>query len=388
MPFNPYLHGLRGLAALGVLLFHWSTHFPAASQVLASMRWGPEPWMNLSLPFANGWQGVPLFFVLSAFLLASQWADKPVTAATVRPYLKRRFLRIYPAVWLQLGLLLLIPLPGLIAPWDAATLLLNALLWIHLPPAMAVPLNGVWWTLPVELGFYVLLPLLIVLRERWSALAVYALCLAVAIGWRWLCIVWFADEGLAHRLHVVDALPGSLATFAAGFWLARRAPVDSTARRWFGLAALGLAYLALQYAIWTWNAVYLRGHWILAVWVPALGLVLAGVVHLLRRPLAGLGVLASRPAQWLGEMSFGIYLWHYPVQQAFVLLWPARWASPQASVWALVATTALTFALAWFSYHAVEKRFFRPSRPHRHDAFARAGGAAAPAPPDGSIDRW
>jgi peptidoglycan/LPS O-acetylase OafA/YrhL len=361
MPFSPYLHGLRGMAALGVLLFHWSTLFPAASQALASIRWGPEPWMNLSLALANGWQGVPLFFVLSAFLLASNWAGRPVTRATVLPYLRRRFLRIYPAVWAQLAVLAVLPLPGLLASWDLPTLVLNALLWINLPPWMAAPLNGVWWTLPVELGFYALLPALVALRSRSNATLVYLACLAVAIGWRWACLQWFAGEDLAQRLHIIDALPGSLATFAAGWWLAGRAPVASIARRWMLLLVVAAAYAALQYALWTHDAVYLRGHWILAVWVPLLGLVVAAGVYLLQQPLPGLGVLGSRPARWFGEMSFGIYLWHYPVQKAFVLIWPDRWSSPSASVGALLATSGVTFLLAWVSYHAVEKRFFRPS---------------------------
>ena len=48
---------------------------------------------------------------------------------------------------------------GLISPQGMATLPLQFLLWINLPPFMAQPINGVWWTLPVELGFYLLLPL-------------------------------------------------------------------------------------------------------------------------------------------------------------------------------------------------------------------------------------
>lgn len=365
MAFNPYLHSLRGLAALGVLLFHWSTMFPAASAALAAVRWGPQPWMNLSLPLANGWQGVPLFFVLSAFLLTSQWAGRPITTTTVATYLRRRALRIYPAVWAQLAVLVALPLPGLLMHWDGTTLLLNALLWVHLPPWMAEPLNGVWWTLPVELGFYLVLPALIAAQRRIGALAVYGACLAIAVGWRVACIAWFAGEDLAARLHVVDALPGSLATFAAGMWFAGRAPVAATARRWLLLLTMVLAYAGLQYALWSHDAVYLKGHWLLAVWVPALGLVLGATVHVLRRPLPGLGLLGCHPFRQLGELSFGIYLWHYPVQKAFVLLWPQAWNSVAASLWALAATSAVTLALAWVSYTAVERRFFRPSHAAR-----------------------
>jgi peptidoglycan/LPS O-acetylase OafA/YrhL len=71
-------------------------------------------------------------------------------------------LRIYPAVWFELAVLLLLAglIPGLITPAAYETLPLQVLLWINLPPVMAEPLNLVWWTLPVELSFYLILPLL------------------------------------------------------------------------------------------------------------------------------------------------------------------------------------------------------------------------------------
>lgn len=365
MPFLPYLHGLRGLAAMGVLLFHWSGFFPAFSAMLAAVQWGPKPWMNLSLPLANGWQGVPLFFVLSAYLLSSQWRDRALSARTVLSYLKRRVLRIYPAVWLQLMVLLCLPIPGLLPEWNFGSVFLNAVMWVHLPTAMAVPLNQVWWTLPVELGFYLVLPGLVLAEKSVSRWVVFLCCLFATVLWRAGCLWWFSSEELPSHLHVIDALPGSLATFAAGYWVAGWTRLQmSNTQRWGLLFLLALAYAGLQFVLWENNATYLRGSWLLMVWVPLLGLLIAALIHLLTKPLPGWRMLSSWPLQRLGELSFGIYLWHYPVQKALVLLWPAAWQTPWASVQGLLWSTGITLVLAWGSFELLERRFMTKPKLH------------------------
>ena len=364
LAFNPVLHGLRGLAALGVVLFHWMQIFPGAASWLATWRWGPEPWMNLSLPLANGWQGVPLFFVLSGYLLTSQWLERPLAWPTVRDFWWRRLLRIYPAVWLQ-WLVLLALLSGGWAwlgteagPRDWA---LNALLWLNLPPAMAAPINGVWWTLPVELAFYLALPGLLWLARRIGWGWVLVLAWGVTMGWRAAVMQAHVGESLAQHLHILDALPGSLATFVAGCALAawRPAAQVSEGPRQLAMLVLLAAFSGLQYVLWTHDAVYLRGHWLLMVWVSALGLLAALGVRLLCRPLTGWGWLSARPLVWLGEVSFGVYLWHYPVQTGMVRLRPAAFTGVGGSVLALALSLAATLALAALSFYVLEQRVSR-----------------------------
>src|SRR5690606_11389394 len=106
MDFNPRLHGLRALAALGVLIFHWAQFFPVHPQLHAHTQVFGVLWHG-SLFVGFGWLGVPLFFVLSGYLLTHQWQSKPLVFANLKRFWWRRFLRIYPAVWLQLVLLLL-----------------------------------------------------------------------------------------------------------------------------------------------------------------------------------------------------------------------------------------------------------------------------------------
>jgi peptidoglycan/LPS O-acetylase OafA/YrhL len=357
LSFVPVLHGLRGMAAMGVLLFHWSQFFPAMNAALAAMRWGPEAWMNLSLPLALGWQGVPLFFVLSAFLLTAQWMGRPLTGATLSHFWKRRFLRIYPAHWLQLAILLLVVmwLPALWRPFGASDVWLNLLLWVNLPPAMNAPLNPVWWTLPIELSFYLLLPGLILLQRRIGWVWVFAICVATSILWRTAVMWQFSGENLAARLPVLDAIPGTLATFGAGFALAflLHARESTGGRRPLLLAVL--LWLALQYWLMDNVDAYWNGHWMMAIWSPLLGLAIATGVYAVLQPMRGLRFLGSRPMVWLGDLSYGIYLWHFPVQYAMRLLWPEAFGTPITSLLALVLSTAVTLALAAMSYYGVER---------------------------------
>ena len=314
--------------------------------------------MNLALPLASGWQGVPLFFVLSAFLLTSQWQGRSLDRGAVLSFWRRRFLRIYPAFWLQLGLLLLLSafVAGLLPDYGARDLLLNAVLWVNLPPTMTQPLNGVWWTLPVELMFYLALPGLVAGQRRvgwaWVALA----CLAVTVGWRLAMMQAYAGQPLAPHLHVLDALPGSLATFAAGFAVAHWQQRPSAGQRRLLMVLLLLIYLALQYWLWTNDAVYLRGHWMLAVWLPLLAAVLAAGVYLAVQSPAAQRWLGGRVMVWLGEVSFGVYLWHYPVLKLLSLWMSQTGATPAGSLLALGLALALTLPLAGLSFWLVESR--------------------------------
>ena len=93
----PALHGLRGLAALAVLLFHWYQFFPAAASVIRPERFAGTV-LDPTAYLGFGWMGVPLFFVLSGYLLGGQVARVELTGTFLKRFWVRRFLRIYPAV--------------------------------------------------------------------------------------------------------------------------------------------------------------------------------------------------------------------------------------------------------------------------------------------------
>lgn len=361
LAFNPVLHGLRGIAALAVLAFHWTQLFPLANGVLAAVRVESVPWLTAALPLELGWQGVPLFFVLSGFLLTAQWGGRAVTAASSGRYLLRRVLRIYPAVWLQMAVVLAATplLPWLWRSFSWAELAQTLVLWINMPPTMVKPFNGVWWTLPIELSFYVALPLLVAAGRRIGWAAVIAGSVALTVGWRWAVMARHPGEHMVAHLPVLDMLPGSLATFAAGMFLALTQ--GSPAWRWTRSILLGAAaaYAGLVTALMVNIATYWSGHWMLAVWNPALGWVIAAALGGLLATPASRRWLGGPVMIWLGERSFGIYLWHFPVEQVMARLLGAEHATVASQFAALPASVALTLICADWSYRLVERRAMR-----------------------------
>ncbi|MEO6172378.1 MAG: acyltransferase [Arenimonas sp.] len=354
---NPALHGLRGFAALMVLLFHWSTFFPAVNTWLAGIKFGPSPWMNLSLPLAVGWQGVPLFFVLSAYLLTSQWINRPLTKSTLATFWKRRFLRIYPAVWFQLACLLVFSslIFSTAKPLHGVELINNIVLWIHLPPTMTEPLNGVWWTLPIELMFYLALPLLVYLQRSWSLLLVVLICLVSSLLWRIGVIWYFHGIALPEKIYIIDAIPGSLFTFSVGFFLAF-IPTGISKSNFFSLLLfVCLFYFSLEYLQWEFETSYWQGSWIMVVWGPLFACVVGAAVYLTLNSPFRLGLFTNRLLIWCGNLSFGIYLWHYPVLNALQTYWSASLDGRFGSLIALGAGLIITLCFAATSYYLIER---------------------------------
>ncbi|MCH1611564.1 MAG: acyltransferase [Luminiphilus sp.] len=356
MGFNPSLHALRGVASTAVLIFHWYQFFPAAADAIRPAMFAGTI-LDPTIYIGFGWMGVPLFFVLSGYLLGGQVIHAQLDARFLKRFWLRRFLRIYPAVWAELLILLLVGtfVIGLISTQGMASLPLQFLLWINLPPFMAEPINLVWWTLPVELSFYLLLPLLGVLARHvsWSRLLVVALM--ITLGWR---AAWFLStdtENYLKILPILDSLPGVLLTFMLGFSMNfLPGQLSILQRRWGVVISLITLLMLMQWQL-TLNDVYWTGHWILVIWPPMIALPIAGLVYFLRDPSPEWQWLQQRWLVWLGHVSFGIYLWHFQVMRVLVLLYPDLWDTPATSLVALLISLPVTLSLATLSYYVIEK---------------------------------
>lgn len=315
----PALSGLRGLAALGVLLFHVYVLAGSPPAVPAPIAW-------LS---AIGWSGVDVFFTLSAFLLTmpfveARFGGRPEPA--LRNYWRRRAWRILPAYYVQLALLFAMALAGLAAAetWrspDATSLVLNALFLYNIVPGHE-PAIAPWWTLPVGIGFYLLLPwfarLLTPARVAWLIFAILA-----SLAWRyWLVdadlpraqeIAW--SEHLPGRLH--QFLVGMLAAWALVRWRQRFAawsvPQRDTVASLAILAFLALPALALPSTgrpfdgATSADPLLLCWHLFASLLVAVLMIVLVSGPSRVGRALS---------AAWLGALgliSYSLYLWQVPV---------------------------------------------------------------------------
>jgi peptidoglycan/LPS O-acetylase OafA/YrhL len=337
LAYLPALDGLRGLAVAAVLLFH------------SDLAWA-----------AGGFLGVSLFFTLSGFLITSLVVSERETTGRVslRTFWARRARRLIPASVLALGLALLVTatvVPAaqrLEAVGDIRAALLNLANWrfiwrsapyadLHLVPS---PVQH-YWSLAIEEQFYLAFPLIAALALRWRARGL-AVALALLTGFalvRQLSLhdidrVYFGTDTRAAELAI-----GGLLALGRN----RISALVPAGRAWLadlvGLPAL-LATLLLWWHVQQRDADLYRGG-LVAVAVLSAVLIFGAVEgQALRR------LLSLRPLVELGKISYGVYLFHFPM---FMVLTPARTSLGAAPL--LAGRLLVTLIVAVASYHLLER---------------------------------
>ncbi|MBB4662967.1 acyltransferase family protein [Conexibacter arvalis] len=310
------IDGLRGLAALTVLVFHgWLyTRVDVSAGSRASV---------VDYALHEGRLGLVLFFVLSGFLLWRPWVaagrgrrDRPGTAA----YLVHRGARVLPGYYLALaGSIALLwgaaGTPGVRLP-DADLLPLFLVFAQNFNPGSVMKLDPPMWTLAVEVSFYLLLPLLALLvslrlPRRRAAQALVPLAL-LAVG-----VVY--NHAIAGGGSIVagKVLPAMLPYFALGMLAA----VALDGRPRFGPRVvwpllLGGCLLVVADAVWqAHGAASESGSYSYRIWrdLPgAAGFALI-VVAAAGGDGTGTAALRWRPLVAFGTISYGVYLWHVPL---------------------------------------------------------------------------
>ncbi len=326
-PRFPSFNGLRAIAALAVVMTHLADSGGANAPNL------------LGVFFARMDGGVAIFFVISGTLLYRPFArahllDEP--RPPLVPYLWRRGLRIYPAYWLAMTVVVYV-LGVTEIPSFKNFLLDYSLLHIYSPhqPDVFAPLIQSW-TLATEVAFYLMLPVWSWLMARWvrgdararvrAELVGIAVLIGVSTAWKALVLgtslsdarigqfklwlPWWLDlfaigmaiavisvavqhldrsvpAGLDHRRAPMICWLGALGTF---WWVAAGAGLDHT--------AVGIAHELL------WGQHYLYG-------ATALLLVLPAVFGDQARGSSRIRwFLQARVMVFLGSISYGVYLWH------------------------------------------------------------------------------
>lgn len=367
------LDGLRGLAALGVLVLHvWMFSYGDS---------GKPPKGLLDFTLGELRLGVQLFFVLSGFLIFRPFVaailDGTRRAPGLGRYAIRRAARILPGYWLALGasflLLRHLDHPMQVDPAQLPVFLVFAQNHFletikHLDPPM--------WTLAIEVSFYVALPLfgLLALKLARGRAALTALTLLVVAGGALSTI-------LAYTHHWPETLSTSLlphlVEFGAGMTVAvllhARPALDRT--RAGALAVLGLVLVVAN--SW-WHATGQSSQDLRSLVGDAPGI--AGLALILAVLVAGpwpARLLSRGPAKWLGSISYGVYLIHFPV--ILFLRMTERWPEDSLAQ-ELIKVMAITIPLATFSWLCVERPAIRWAQRVTAKQRPRAVREPAPAP--------
>lgn len=353
-PHLPALDGLRGLALVGVLLFHADGALP------------------------GGYLGVDLFFVLSGYLITSLLLAEHRDTGHIDLYAfwVRRCRRLFPAL---LSLMPAVALYGkfFARPEDLAELRNEALASLAYVANWRAILGekSYWqlfsapsplehtWSLSIEEQFYVVWPLLaawLLPRRGARGLLVVALVLSAAsAAAMWLLFL----PGDNSRVYLgTDARMGAILAGAALaiFWRPGRVVASTRVKV---LDAAGVVAALVLAVAWcglrgTSPLLYRGGFWVTEACV----LVLIGCAVLGRSSWVA-RALSIRPLTWLGSISYGVYLWHWPVN---VFVSPERMHLHGIGLQAL--RFGITFAIALVSYRYLEQPIRRHgvpfSRPH------------------------
>ncbi|HTU14409.1 MAG TPA: acyltransferase [Solirubrobacterales bacterium] len=395
-PRFPLFDPLRAVAATAILLVH-----------VGLFTGGFEP-IPLQL-FSHLDIGVPFFFLISGFLLyrpflAARHLEAP--AVRNRDYARNRFFRIFPLYWVVLTITAIVP--GMYGAftgdwWVYYGLLQNFPVYtagqgcLDDPFTCAIPPA---WTLTLEVGFYILLPFLaagiagltrLFGRNRWVAvnLGVFAAISVASVfiqadmpdgaAEQWLFFSplargwWFALGMIFATLSVLHRKTGRIPPGVN--WLAKR---PGTAWLTAGLLYAGMTFVLLD-PVPTLNYMTTsRFEYLSQYLLDGVIVALLALPAVFARPRALPERLLMHPVPvYLGLISYGIFLWHFPVMVGLARIGVGEiWPAMSYPLFAM-ASFAVTVALAAITYRLVERPMMTWSR---RRGTGRAGDPEASVP--------
>lgn len=412
------LDGLRAIAALSV----FGVHFNQMAGLDTSI--GP---FDLGRWLANGNTGVTLFFVLSGFLLSLPfWRQEHAAGSRVdvKSYFFRRLARILPAYYLCLFGLLAIKLGTGRTP-EIDNILSHVAFLYNINDRNILSLNAPFWSLAVEMQFYLLLPLLMFALSGLSARVSFALLSVLAVGAycanyglmsylvernEWpiqMTLIWpfslyisgpysfvLTYSLLAHLTFFLIGIATALVFVIRGRGdqvLANRTP-GLVADMVFWSSATAIILILSTPLDDVLQAPYGHYNW------PFVPLLFAAMIFVMPRANLAKALLESRPLRWLGVISYGFYIFHFPIQtfvarlfgQAGLAMTDFWWLFAVLSLSASVVVAAVSYwllelpVIRWARGH----RVWQPVRAHQVNGLVSTSGGKEASPRHSSGSDW
>jgi len=324
--FRTDVQGLRGVAVALVFLFHtWPALVP------------------------GGFVGVDVFFVVSGYLVVGLLLRELTRAGRIdfARFYARRIRRLLPAATtVLLAVALCTPLLLPATRWRSIALdVVGSVLYVenwnlaarsvdyHAIDTAPSPLQH-FWSLSIEEQFYLVSPLLLLVAHRLGRAGPRALMAGVFVA-SLAASVLLSDTPAGYFVSTTRVWELALGGLLAGLTAVPRKPV------WGGLgvAAIGV------------SAFVIHPHDPFPGWIALLPTLGSAAVLVAQGEGLGGRVLSSRALRWIGDRSYSIYLWHWPL----VVVWRA-WGG-ELGLTATVAVAAATVGLSELSYRFVEQRF-------------------------------
>jgi peptidoglycan/LPS O-acetylase OafA/YrhL len=370
----PQLDGLRGMAILLVILYHY------VSTTAAAPRNGIVSFLQAT--FRMGWAGVDLFFVLSGFLIGGILLDAKDSTRYFKTFYLRRIHRIFPIYYLWIGIYFLIAFTPLVL-WAAPLGIVPDRWWVM--PVYGLFLQNVawsrgdafrttWlaalWSLAVEEQFYLVVPSVVRFLSRRGLVASLVLTVLGAPLVRILVFKYIVPtHGAATYMLTpcrADAL--ALGVLLAIVWRSERCIVCVRGHLGGLYGILGLLAVGVGYLIIAGKSEY---SYAMAVWgFSCVDLFFAGLVLLAL--IAPRGVWAGI-CTWpfligLGGISYCVYIVHSAINELChsVISRPADGITTFSSLGATVVAAGITWLVAKISWRYFESPIVRLGHQHKY----------------------
>jgi peptidoglycan/LPS O-acetylase OafA/YrhL len=300
------LDGLRGVAILLVMGFHYFHHLESPYYKSQLYPWGE--YFSAVPVFKYGYLGVELFFIISGFVIALTLEK----SGSPLEFLLRRFVRIWPALLFSAILTFF-----LLNLSDAPFALTRRQMWPNFLPSLTLTptmlwsgtfphvdfVTGVYWSLVVEIRFYLIAALLfwgLSGKNFARNLTIFALV---------DCCIWFLLRLVSPQtaeLYNVALVPEFMPWFAAGALFYEMYQNRISHRLAFAMLVavfIPICISSTHYAIISRNPVV----------ASAIAFVFLATFWLLIAKNGHVNILQARPLVWVGECSYSVYLFHYAV---------------------------------------------------------------------------
>jgi peptidoglycan/LPS O-acetylase OafA/YrhL len=335
------LHFTRFAAAFCVVAYHYGkSAFPFQHGLLNTL-------------IQNGGMAVSYFFALSGFIMAYVYGSEQQTLQS-NTYWSARFARIYPVYLLSFLLVLITMYVFKGSKPKGISIILQALCIQAWKPGISMEINYVAWSISVELLFYFLFPFVI---AYWRKKSLNSILLQASLFWLFSLgmHMWLVNNvSSPDRFNVGQFIaffpPRHLNSFllgtAAGIVYHRKLMLDVYPQKYSeSLIVLGLLLIYICFILQPLGLGYLTNGGIIPVF---LLLILGISLHkgFLQK------VFSSRPLIWLGEISYGFYLWQFFIYLFFEKYLPVSSSGMNTSQFYLYILVLLAFSA--MSYHLFE----------------------------------
>jgi peptidoglycan/LPS O-acetylase OafA/YrhL len=340
---------LRGIASFAVVLFHVRQFLWIGLndlQIKSDISFWDKFASWFSLPTFFGGSGVTLFFLISGFCIMLPYNSENKKKFNFKEYFTRRFFRIYPPYFVAIVFTLVIELIlynfnlGVVSD---KTTYFNVIFMIQNYTTGGLHSNGALWSLPIEMELYLMFPLVLIIIRKLNLktlLFVSGACSIIAL------VLQLKGMQFLNQNFVINWLLWCSGAVLAELYLSSKLKKPYRIVNFLGLFFLGIAMLGAIKQVEPSLLTYLYGiFFFILLW----NLLVFDEVLFGR-----LSTNVIRGITFLGNISYSLYLIHYPFFILCGSIWFKYYGEKPVNYFIPVFFSLLTLPLAWLFYKFIE----------------------------------